>query len=840
MRTFGRNDSPPPFYMPVTILLRLSGTLCYEMATRHANMKTSRPAAPRFFWQGLLIVLPVVVLAGAGLFSIRQDQAMAQREATEKAQAFADQFADILWGELTESSGLNDFTNHTFRIDGQRQLLDPQPSPAVPSPQPLELSALNEPQRQLWERVQAGAMDSRLRSNAIAAGRELLNDNPPTPVAASTQYRLGLLFEADGNHSEANAAFQLVAERYPQAVGEGGLPLATLAEWRRLRITPKPDIAHALEHFCSNVVEHPTFLTSQWLSEAGTLVPRNLTNNPVARWQEEWNHDKALRLLAEAALAQTGPPVFSNVTSAPMLLTNTPPVPKLFWFHASDLSKQPQPVFSDNRMFVGDVRYAWSRNQVGSPKFVESAASTNSSSVASPVQVYPPPEDLRFWLALRRDESNGTHSVICRVMGLCYPRTEATIPAAAPGKGHAIVKSDSRADIGSPQWLRLRRTVPALPAWFGVTAEVVGVPLFSPNDLQTLVYRPAGKGGGQTWQEAVSFPTPASIASASRYEQGLEFLKVNIHLTGPEMLFARQRNRSLLFGGLIAASALAAIIGFISARRAFLRQQQLSEMKSNFVSSVSHELRAPIASVRLLAESLERGTISEPAKQHEYFRFIVQECRRLSSLIENVLDFARIEQGRKQYEFEPTDLPALVHQTLKLMSPAAAEKQVTLTSNLDDPQLLTLDLQVVCDAQAIQQALINLVDNAFKHSPNGETVDVALSGSVRNGAPVSDPAGSCDSVDRAGSETGAPRSMVQLSVTDHGPGIPPEEHERIFDRFYRRGSELRRETQGVGIGLSIVKHIVEAHGGRVLVESEVGHGSRFVLELPLRPRGARK
>ena len=76
--------------------------------------------------------------------------------------------------------------------------------------------------------------------------------------------------------------------------------------------------------------------------------------------------------------------------------------------------------------------------------------------------------------------------------------------------------------------------------------------------------------------------------------------------------------------------------------------------------------------------------------------------------------------------------------------------------------------------------------------------------------------------------------MIMLSVTDHGPGIPPEEHERIFERFYRRGSELRRETQGVGIGLSIVKHIVEAHGGRVLVESEAGHGSRFALELPVK------
>ena len=101
-------------------------------------------------------------------------------------------------------------------------------------------------------------------------------------------------------------------------------------------------------------------------------------------------------------------------------------------------------------------------------------------------------------------------------------------------------------------------------------------------------------------------------------------------------------------------------------------------MKSNFVSSVSHELRAPIASVRLMAESLERGKVAGGEKQDEYFRFIVQECRRLSSLIENVLDFSRIEQGRKQYEFEPTDLAALTRETVKLMEPYAEEKGVKL------------------------------------------------------------------------------------------------------------------------------------------------------------------
>src|SRR5208283_3769476 len=153
---------------------------------------------------------------------------------------------------------------------------------------------------------------------------------------------------------------------------------------------------------------------------------------------------------------------------------------------------------------------------------------------------------------------------------------------------------------------------------------------------------------------------------------------MQIRLTDRNLLYARQRQLQFIFGALIAASALAAMIGFVAAYRAFRRQLQLNEMKSNFVSSVSHELRAPIAAVRLMAENLEGGKIPEPHKQKEYFGFIVQECRRLSSLIENVLDFSRIEQGRKQYEFEPANLVALTQTTVKLMEPYATEKGVTL------------------------------------------------------------------------------------------------------------------------------------------------------------------
>jgi signal transduction histidine kinase len=284
---------------------------------------------------------------------------------------------------------------------------------------------------------------------------------------------------------------------------------------------------------------------------------------------------------------------------------------------------------------------------------------------------------------------------------------------------------------------------------------------------------------------------------------------MQILLTDRNLLYAKQRQLQFIFGALIAASSLAALIGIIAAYRAFRHQQQLGEMKSNFVSSVSHELRAPIASVRLMAENLEGGKVLEPHKQKEYFGFIVQECRRLSSLVENVLDFSRIEQGRKQYEFEPANLVALTQTTVQLMEPYAAEKGVKLEMSGDPQPASNIELNV--DGRAVQQALVNLIDNAIKHSARSQTVTVGIE-------MINEPSA----------------AIIRLFVSDHGPGIPAAEHERIFERFYRRGSELRRETQGVGIGLSIVKHIVEGHGGRVIVQSEAGQGSRFTIELPAR------
>ena len=378
----------------------------------------------------------------------------------------------------------------------------------------------------------------------------------------------------------------------------------------------------------------------------------------------------------------------------------------------------------------------------------------------------------------------------------------------------------------------LRGSKIGLPDYFAVSAELEGEPL----DLNPAASAPAtSKPEGEVLAEVLGVLTePATVLRedpkpGQPLKRGPEFeslpsqprFALRLALVDANLLFAHQRQRQFIFGLVIGLSALAALAGFITARRAFQRQLRLSELKSNFVSSVSHELRAPLASVRLMAESLERGKVSEAPKQHEYFRFIVQECRRLSSLIENVLDFSRIEQGRKHYEFEPTDLLALIRQTVKLMETYAAERQVKLSLQLPDAQLAGSP-QPSLDGKAIQQALVNLIDNAIKHSPSGGTVTVGLE--------LSNPQ-SATRIPQSDGRTTHRAPRLRLYVEDHGTGIPASEHARIFERFYRPGSELRRQTQGVGIGLSIVKHIVEAHGGQVLVRSAPGQGSRFTIEL---------
>src|SRR5271170_3524573 len=257
------------------------------------------------------------------------------------------------------------------------------------------------------------------------------------------------------------------------------------------------------------------------------------------------------------------------------------------------------------------------------------------------------------------------------------------------------------------------------------------------------------------------------------------------------------RNHFLILGAL----SLLMGAGMFFTYRSVARELALAKLKSEFVSNVSHELRTPLALIRLYAETLELGRISSQAKQHEYYEIIRKESERLTSLINNILDFSRIESGKKEYSFRETDVADLVRSTLESYRFEIEQNGFQFEQKID-PGLPPLWL----DREAIARSLLNLVNNAVKYSATEKYLGVNLY--RHNGG-------------------------VNLEVVDHGIGIPEKEQPKIFEKFYRVGDQLVHNTKGSGLGLSLVRHIVLAHGGEVAVQSEPGSGNKFIITLPL-------
>jgi signal transduction histidine kinase len=261
-------------------------------------------------------------------------------------------------------------------------------------------------------------------------------------------------------------------------------------------------------------------------------------------------------------------------------------------------------------------------------------------------------------------------------------------------------------------------------------------------------------------------------------------------------------NRFLRYNYVVlGALALFMIGGIWLTYRNISREMNLARLKSDFVANVSHELRTPLALIRLYAETLELGRLSSKEKYQEYFRIIREESERLTALINNILDFSRIDAGRKEYEFQETDLAELVHSTLE------SYRFQIQQNGFGFEEKISSDIPPVkVDREAIARSLLNLVNNALKYSKDQKYIGVSL---YRvNGS-------------------------VNLEVRDRGIGIPANEHEKIFEKFYRCGDPLVHNVKGSGLGLSLVRHIARAHGGDVLVESAPDQGSKFTIALPL-------
>jgi signal transduction histidine kinase len=341
-----------------------------------------------------------------------------------------------------------------------------------------------------------------------------------------------------------------------------------------------------------------------------------------------------------------------------------------------------------------------------------------------------------------------------------------------------------------------------------------------PEDLQSVLADPAVRDllertlGGLEAQSIAALLDPADrpvyaqqplgaaerLASA-RLRGGLPDWKIALYQRAGVSPYGAVRRQVMLFSGALGVLLLVIIAGSVTTYRLMRRESEIARLKADFVANVSHDLKTPLSVIRMYGETLEMGRMTDAAQRDTYYRVITRESERLSRLIDNVLDFSRIEGGRRTYERVPSPVEPVVRESLEPFAWQLAQGgfavEVDVAPNLPD---------VTMDAAAVGQALSNLIDNAIKYSGDGKRLEIT--------ARIHDRA-------------------LHLAVGDDGIGIPPAEHTRIFEKFYRVGRSETQGRRGSGVGLALVRHVAEAHGGRVTVDSRPGQGSRFTLVLPV-------
>ena len=328
-----------------------------------------------------------------------------------------------------------------------------------------------------------------------------------------------------------------------------------------------------------------------------------------------------------------------------------------------------------------------------------------------------------------------------------------------------------------------------MPTLFSETATPSRVNVLDEDGR--IIYGPPLRSGEFT--VAVHFPTT------------LYGWRVQVGPSASDELTARVANKAMLDLVLVVLSCGVIVLGVAVILVAAERERRVSAQKSEFVANVSHELKTPLALVRMFGEMLQSGRVHDDAKRQEYLDIIVGESERLSALIENVLDFAKVERGRQAYDFAEGDVGEAVTRAVNVYRYRAEREGVDLAVAVE-PGLPPARI----DERAIQLAVINLIDNALKYAPGTQVVTV---------------------------KAGIERGQVVVRVDDRGPGVPVEERGRIFERFVRGSTATRaagagKPVRGSGIGLALVKHIAESHGGRAWVEAAGAGGASFAISIP--------
>ncbi|WP_394822876.1 sensor histidine kinase [Pendulispora albinea] len=272
------------------------------------------------------------------------------------------------------------------------------------------------------------------------------------------------------------------------------------------------------------------------------------------------------------------------------------------------------------------------------------------------------------------------------------------------------------------------------------------------------------------------------------------------------LMFLGEGSTNLLLGILTVTFVSVAVTGVILVLVFVRREANLSELQADFVSKVSHELRTPLTAIRLFAETIERSRDDEKTVD-QCLDHLLGECERLTGRIQRLLDWGRMEAGRRFYDLREQSLSEVMEQ-------AVAGFTALRTDKVDFASEIEPDLpKILADRDALVDAIVNLLSNAHKYGGTPPVVRLRAFAPAVGG--------------------------VAISVTDNGPGIARPEHRRIFQKFYRIDDRLSREREGSGLGLAIVKHVVRAHRGRIVLESAPGKGSTFTLVLPT-PRVSRR
>ncbi len=316
------------------------------------------------------------------------------------------------------------------------------------------------------------------------------------------------------------------------------------------------------------------------------------------------------------------------------------------------------------------------------------------------------------------------------------------------------------------------------------------------HDLEAVLYSPDGQAViGDIPEEA----PPFAVMHEVRIDESPWLLQV--WPKEPASIYADMRQRQTLSLAMLVFVVALLIFGSYITVRIVKRELEIARIRADFVSTVSHEFRSPLTGIRHLGEMLLDERAVSKDKQRDYYRMIVQESDRLTRLVENILDFSRMEEGRKEYRFVSLDTSGWLRKLADDFETEVTGTKVDVITNIPDKLPA-----ISADPEALGSAVRNLLDNAVKYSPGEKAIwlDAAAEG-----------------------------KEVIIRVKDQGIGITAQVQPHIFDRFYRADGEVSRKVKGAGLGLSLVKHIVSAHGGAVECQSQVNEGSTFSIRLPI-------